>query len=81
MILDFRGEPKGGGRMAGAAKLQPPLDLPKTKFKITDFIGMMIPKFLHDLPFSQNQPLTSADNLYIRVLRNKLNRIKKKTRR
>jgi len=54
-----------------AAKLQPPLKPPKTKFKNTDFVDMMIPKFLHDLLFSQNQPLTLADNLCIRDLRNK----------
>jgi hypothetical protein len=39
---------------------QPPP--PKSKFnKNTDFIDMMISIILHDLPFSQNQPLKLFD--------------------
>jgi hypothetical protein len=32
----------------------------------------MIAKVLLDLPSSRNQPLKSADELYIRILKNKL---------
>jgi hypothetical protein len=38
----------------------------------------MIPKVLRDLPFSRNQPLKSADEYYIRILKNKLMKLKKK---
>jgi hypothetical protein len=38
----------------------------------------MISKVLGDLPFSQNQPLKSADDQYIRILKNKLIKLKKK---
>jgi hypothetical protein len=37
----------------------------------------MISKFLSDLPFSQNQPLKSADDKYRRILKNKLIKLKK----
>jgi predicted RNA-binding protein len=35
----------------------------------------MISKVLLDLPFSLNQPLISADDLYIRILENKVKNI------
>jgi hypothetical protein len=44
-----------------------------------DIVAVMISKVLRDLPFSRNQPLKSADDYYIRILKNKL--INKKTRR
>jgi hypothetical protein len=37
-------------------------------FKNTDLVDMMTSKVLRDLPFSQNQPLKSADD--IRILKN-----------
>jgi hypothetical protein len=37
----------------------------------------MISNVLHDLPFSQNEPLKSADDYYIRILKNKLIKLKK----
>jgi hypothetical protein len=37
----------------------------------------MISKVLCDFPFSQNQPLKSADDWYIRILKNKLIKLKK----
>jgi hypothetical protein len=42
----------------------PPLpELPQNQnFKNTDFVHIMISKVLCDLPFSQNQPLKSADD-------------------
>jgi hypothetical protein len=52
-----RGAPKGG-----AAGLQPPPQTPKNQnLKNTDFVDIMIPKVLRDLPFSWNQPLKSTD--------------------
>jgi hypothetical protein len=38
----------------------------------------MISKVLRDFPFSRNQPLKSADDLYSRILKNKLIKFKKK---
>jgi hypothetical protein len=38
----------------------------------------MTSKVLRDLPFSQNQPLKWADDKYIRILKNKLIKLKKK---
>jgi hypothetical protein len=37
----------------------------------------MISEVLHDLPFSRNQPLKSADDWYMRILKNKLIKLKK----
>jgi hypothetical protein len=48
--------------------------------KNTDFVDIMISKVLRDFPFSRNQPLKSADDQYIRILKNKLVKLKK-TRR
>jgi hypothetical protein len=47
---------------------RPPSNL---NLKNTDFVDM-ISKVLHDLPFSQNQPLKLADDKHIRILKNKL---------
>jgi hypothetical protein len=38
----------------------------------------MISKVLRDLPFSRNKPMESADDQYIRILENKLIKLKKK---
>jgi hypothetical protein len=40
----------------------------------------MISKVLRDLPLSRNQPLKSADDYYIRMLKNKFKKLKKKDR-
>jgi hypothetical protein len=37
----------------------------------------MISKVLHDFPFSRNQPLKSAGDWDIRILKNKLIKLKK----
>jgi hypothetical protein len=49
--------PRGGG---GAAGLQPLLT--KRNLKSTDFVDTTLSKVVRDLRFSQNQPLTSADD-------------------
>jgi hypothetical protein len=36
----------------------------------------MVSKVLHDLPFSQNQPLKLADDLNISVMKNKFKKVK-----
>jgi hypothetical protein len=57
-ISDNEGRTEGG-----AAGLHLPPETPKNRnLKDTDFIGTMISKALHDLPFSQNQLLKSADD-------------------
>jgi hypothetical protein len=76
--------PRGG--VGGAAGLQPPQaaappphQTPRNRnLKNKYFIDIMIPKVLRDLPFSRNQPLKSADDQYIRILKNKLIKFKKK---
>jgi hypothetical protein len=72
-----RGAPKGGRDLPGCG--HPTTNSPKPKFKKnTDFVGIIIYKVLRDLPFSRNQPLNSADEWYIRILKNKLIKLKKK---
>jgi hypothetical protein len=44
--------------------------------KNTDFVDM-ISKVLRNFLFSQNQPMKSADDYYIRVLKNKFIKLKK----
>jgi hypothetical protein len=44
----------------------------------TDFVDLVISEVLRDFPFSRNQPLKSADDEYIRILKNKLIKLKKK---
>jgi hypothetical protein len=41
----------------------------------------MISKILRDLPFSRNQPLKSAGDYHIRILKNKLINFKKRKKR
>jgi hypothetical protein len=63
-----RAHPRGGG----VTGLQPSLNPPKPKFKKTYFVGVMISNVLRDVPFSRNQPLKSAGDWYIVILKNKL---------
>jgi hypothetical protein len=50
-----RAHPREGG---GAARLQPPQN---QNLKKTDFVDVIISKFLRDLILSRNQPLKLAD--------------------
>jgi hypothetical protein len=60
----------GGGAAAG---LQPPPKIPQNQnLKNTYFVDIMISKVLCDLLFSRNQTLKSADDQYIRILKNKI---------
>jgi hypothetical protein len=68
-----RGAPNGGCRAAAPTP-------PKPKFKKRDFVDIVISSVLRDFPFSRNQPLKSADDQCIRILKNKLIKLKK-TRR
>jgi hypothetical protein len=62
----------GGCRRAATPKP------PKTEiWKSTGFVDIMISKILHDFPFGRSQPLKSADDQYIRILKNKLIELKK----
>jgi hypothetical protein len=67
-----KGVPKRGGGAARLLRSKPA----KLKFK-KHFIRNMISKVLRDFPFSRNQPLKSADDQYIRILKNKLIQLKK----
>jgi len=51
----------------GAAGIKPP----NRNFKDTDFVGAITLSVSRDLSFSLNQPLESADDLVIRILKNK----------
>jgi hypothetical protein len=55
-----------GGR--GVCWAATPLKL-KLKKKNTDFLDMIVSNVLLDLPFSRNQPMKSADDWYIRILK------------
>ena len=52
-----------------AAGMQPPSHI---EIKSTDFVDTMISKVLRDLTFSLNQPLKSARDLYIGILKHKI---------
>jgi hypothetical protein len=45
------------------------------KFKNVD---IMTSKVLRDFPFSRNQPLKSANDRYVRILKNKLIKLQKR---
>jgi hypothetical protein len=55
---------RGGGWRAAASPT------PKSIFKNTDFVGIMILNILQDLPLSHNKLLKLADDQYIRILKN-----------
>ena len=57
---------QGGRRLPGCS---PPCPN-EIKKKHTDFVDPMISKVLRDLRFSLHQPLKSADNWYIGMLKN-----------
>jgi hypothetical protein len=66
-----------GAHPRGAAKLQPPQAPQNRNLNNTDFVDIMISEVLRDFPFSRNQPLKSADDKYIRILKNKLTKLQK----
>jgi hypothetical protein len=55
----MQGRTQGGGGCRIAAPSQTPQNI---NLKNTDFVELMISKVLHDLPFSRNLPLKSADD-------------------
>jgi hypothetical protein len=71
-LVFVRGAPTGGCQAAAPPPHKPP------NLKNTYFVDIMISKVLRDLPFSRNQPLKSADDCYIRILKNKLIKLKNK---
>jgi hypothetical protein len=68
----------GAHTRGGAAGLQPPPIPHNRNLKNTYFADIMISEVLRDFPFSRHQPLKSADDRYIRVLKNKLIKLKKR---
>jgi hypothetical protein len=76
-ILEPAAHPRGqegGGGLPGCSTSKPPIN---PNLKSTDFVDIMISKVLRDFPFSRNQPLKSADDWYITILKNKLIKLKK----
>ena len=65
-----------GAHTKGKAAWSNPPKPPKIEIKEIGFVDI-ISELLHDLPFSRNQPLKSADDWYIRILKNKLIKLKK----
>ena len=70
-LLSAGAHPKGKAAWANPPK--PPKIEIKKKIGFVDIIS----KLLHDLPFSRNQLLKSADDWYIGILKNKLIKLKK----
>jgi hypothetical protein len=68
VCLEHRGVPQVlGGCGAGA-------------FQTPQNRNLIYQKFYVISPFSRNQPLKSAEDYYVRILKNKLTKLKKKTR-
>jgi hypothetical protein len=63
-----------GWGVGEAAGLQTPQN--RNLRKKTDFVYVVRSNILRDFPFSQNQPMKSADDQYIRILKNKLIKLK-----
>jgi hypothetical protein len=74
VVLEEGRKRRGGGCCMAAAPRNPP----KPKFQKHRRFGFCSIKVLRDFPFSRNQPLKSADDQYIRILKNKLIKLKKK---
>jgi hypothetical protein len=67
VVIPMHGRTQGG---VGCRAADPP-NPPKLKFKKHRVLDM-ISKILRDILFSRNQPLKSADDQYIRILKTKL---------
>jgi hypothetical protein len=67
--------PSWGGCRAAAPSQNPQ----NRNLKNTNFVDITISKVSRDFPFSRNQPLKSADDQYISILKNKLIKLKNKT--
>jgi hypothetical protein len=81
MSYGFIQERTEGGRGGGCRRLPGCIlpNPPKPTFKThTDFVDIMLSKVLLEFSFSRNQPPKSADDWYIRILKNKLIKFRKK---
>jgi hypothetical protein len=67
-MLSVEGASRGKG-LPGWSGPPPPTNTPNRNLKNTDFVDVKISKVLRDLPFGRNQPLKSADDRYIRILK------------
>jgi hypothetical protein len=63
----------GGGGFSSAALLSPQ----NRNLRNANFAGTMVSKVLCDFPFSRNQPLKSAADQYVRILKNIVIKFKK----
>jgi hypothetical protein len=74
-VVNSRAQPRGGGVVG----LQPPPPKPpKPKVKKDRFCEHVGIKVLRDFSFSRNQPLKSADDQYITILKSKFKKLKNK---
>jgi hypothetical protein len=71
-----QGRSPGGGGLPGCNPPNPQ----NRNLKSSGFVDIMVSKVLRDFPFSRNQSLKSADDQYVRILKNirKLIKLKKK---
>jgi hypothetical protein len=72
-----QGLTQGGRGRLPCCSLPPPQNPQNRNLKNTGFVDIVISKALRDLSFSRNQPLKSADDQYIRILKNKLIKLQK----
>jgi hypothetical protein len=60
----------GSPRVEGGGGCSPAAPPTKRNLKNTDFVDTMLSKGLRDFPFSLHEPLKSADDWYIGILKN-----------
>jgi hypothetical protein len=73
--VNFLGLQANTSRAGGLPGCSPP-HTQNRNIKNTDLLDIMISKVLCGFPFSRNQPLQSADDQYVRILKNKLIKLK-----
>jgi hypothetical protein len=71
-MAERKGAPRSGG---GGLQPGSPLKPPKIENKKKN-LQILCYQFLRDFPFNRNQPLKSADDWYLRILKNKLIKLK-----
>jgi hypothetical protein len=70
--------PTGG---EGGCRAAAPPNPQNLNLKNKYFVDIVISKVIRDFPFNRNQPLKSAHDQYIRILKNELIKLKKKNQK